>query len=126
MFNLIDQRTHQPLQAAQIGRIVGMIGRKAGVVTNKAEGKYAGLHDLRRGFCTRWAKLVMPPVLRRLARHASVQTTLSYYVDLDAADLAEDLWTKHPTTPDNTVEAGNTFGNNGQETTQGAGTANHA
>ena len=115
VFRLSDQRTHQPLAAHQIGRLVGRIGRKAGVVTNKAEGKFAGLHDLRRGFCTRWAKLVMPPVLRRLARHASIHTTLSYYVDIDAADLAEELWAKHPATPGNTAGAGNTLGNNGPE-----------
>lgn len=111
VFHLTDQRTHRPLAPEQIGRVVGKIGRKAGVVTNKAEGKCAGLHDLRRGFCTRWAKLVMPPILRRLARHASITTTLAYYVDLDTADLAEDLWAKHPATPSNTAGNGNTYGN---------------
>jgi hypothetical protein len=25
-------------------------------------------------------------------RHASITTTMGYYVDLDAAELAEDLW----------------------------------
>jgi len=121
VFRLSDQRTHKPLDCHRVGQLVGRIGRKAGVVTNKAEGKYAGLHDLRRGFCTRWAKKVMPPVLRRLARHASIQTTLSYYVDLDAADLAEDLWSNH-TPPDSTAAAGkiagvgNTSGNNRSET----------
>ena len=120
VFKLTDQRTHQPLTVNQIGRLVGAIGRKAGVVTNKSEGKYAGLHDLRRGFCTRWARKEMPPILRRLARHASIQTTLSYYVDLDAADLAEDLWAKHPATPGNTSGTGNTLGNIAPETVENA------
>lgn len=111
VFRLADQRTNLPLAAHQVSRIAGKVGRRAGVVTNKAEGKYAGLHDLRRGFCTRWAKRVMPPILRRLARHSSVTTTLAYYVDLDAADLADDLWAKHRPTPGGTAEAGNTFGN---------------
>ena len=111
VFNLTDQRTNLPLSDHRIGLLVGRIGRKAGVVTNKAEGKCAGLHDLRRGFCTRWAKKVMPPVLQKLARHASIQTTLSYYVDLDAADLAEDLWAEHAATPGNTAGAGNKPGN---------------
>jgi integrase len=114
VFRLIDQRTHKPLTVHQIGRVVGKIGRKAGVVTNKAEGKYAGLHDLRRGFCTRWAKREMPAVLRRLARHASIQTTLAYYVDLDTADLAEALWAKHAATSEK-AGAGNTSGNNRPE-----------
>jgi hypothetical protein len=70
---------------------VGRIGERAGVVTSKADGKYAGCHDLRRGFGTRWARKVMPAVLRRLMRHASISTTMSYYVDLDAADVAREL-----------------------------------
>lgn len=97
VFRLVDLKTGAPLDKLWVSKIVGKIGRKAGVVTNKAEGKYAGLHDLRRGFCTRWAKVVTPPVLRRLARHASVETTLSYYVDLEADALAEDLWARHTT-----------------------------
>jgi len=129
VFRLLDQRTHQPLTVHQIGRVVGKIGRKAGVVTNKAEGKYAGLHDLRRAFCTRWAKREMPAVLRRLARHSSITTTLAYYVDLDAAEVADGLWAKHEAKgagqaeiPGNTVGAGNSFGNIGPETALGAGT----
>ncbi len=126
VFKLFHKRSHLPLSTFQIGRIAGRIGRKAGVVTNKADGKYAGLHDLRRGFCTRWSRKVMPPVLRRLARHASITTTLSYYVDLDAADLADELWAKHGpaagnvATGGNSGAAGNTLSNNGPETTQGA------
>ena len=34
----------------------------------------------------------MPAVLRRLMRHSAIQTTMSYYVDLDAADMANQLW----------------------------------
>jgi len=111
VFRLVSLRTGQPLTVHQIGRTVGKIGRKAGVVTNKGEGKYAGLHDLRRAFCTRWAKRVMPAVLRRLARHASITTTLAYYVDLDAAEVADELWAKHAATP-GTVGPGNKAGNN--------------
>jgi integrase len=122
VFKLLDQRTRLPLGAWQIGRIAGKIGRKAGVVTNKADGKYAGLHDLRRGFCTRWATKVMPAVLRKLARHANIATTLAYYVDLDADAMADELWAKHTATTGNNGAAGNTSGNNGPETPQGAGT----
>ncbi|NMC21098.1 MAG: site-specific integrase, partial [Thermogutta sp.] len=85
--------------------------------------KYAGLHDLRRGFCTRWAKRVMPAVLRKLARHASIQTTLGYYVDLDAEALADELWAEYAP-PAN--ETGNTFGNIDPRTasrTEGSGDA---
>jgi len=34
----------------------------------------------------------MPAILRRLMRHADIQTTMSYYVDLDAAEIADTLW----------------------------------
>ena len=53
----------------------------------------------------------MPAVLRRLARHASITTTLAYYVDLDAAEVADELWAKHAATP-GTVGPGNKGGNN--------------
>ena len=68
------------------------IGRKAGVVVNKADGRFAGAHDLRRSFGTRWAPRVKPITLMRLMRHESVQTTMKFCVELDADDEAEELW----------------------------------
>lgn len=120
----------KPLAVNSVSRIVRKIGKKARVVVDRSEkidpktGKRvevvrtAGAHDLRRAFCTRWAKRVMPPTLRRLARHESVQTTMSYYVHLDAQELGEELWAAWggPAT-------GNTCGNNrpqaGQEAVRG-------
>ena len=37
-------------------------------------------------------KRVMPAVLQRLMRHSAIQTTMSYYVDLAAGEVADDLW----------------------------------
>ena len=34
----------------------------------------------------------MPAVLQRLMRHASIETTMKYYVDLEADELADGLW----------------------------------
>ena len=31
-------------------------------------------------------------------RHANVQTTMQFYVDLDVDDMADDLWARHPAT----------------------------
>ena len=62
------------------------------MVVNKEAGKYASAHDLRRSFGTRWAKRVMPAVLQKLMRHSAIETTLRYYADIDADDLAEGLW----------------------------------
>ena len=36
----------------------------------------------------------MPAVLKRRMRHSSVNTTLAYYVDLDTAEVADELWAK--------------------------------
>jgi integrase len=104
VFSLADRQHHRRLEPHRVGEIVGKIGEKAGVVVNKAAGKFASAHDLRRAFGTRWAKRVMPAVLRRLMRHSAIQTTMAYYVDLDADDLADQLWATY--TP-----AGNTPGN---------------
>ena len=75
-----------------VGQIVAGIGKKAGVVVDQETGKPATAHDYRRAFGTRWAKLVMPAVLRRLMRHKKIDTTLKYYVDQDVEDIATDLW----------------------------------
>jgi integrase len=110
VFRLIDQRFSRQLEPHRVGEIVGKIGKKAGVVVNKAEGKFASAHDLRRSFGTRWAKRVMPAVLRRLMRHSSIQTTMAYYVDLDAADVADQLWASYGNNP----SQGNILGNIGR------------
>ena len=41
---------------------------------------------------TRWAPRVKPATLQLLMRHASIETTLKYYVSQDASDVAEELW----------------------------------
>jgi integrase len=74
---------------------VAAIGKKAGVMVNKDAGKCASAHDLRRSFGTRWAKRVMPAVLQKLMRHSAIETTLRYYADIDADDLAEGLWREY-------------------------------
>jgi hypothetical protein len=96
--------------AHRVGELVVKIGRRAGVVVNKADGKFASAHDLRRAFGTRWSRRVMPAVLRRLMRHSSIQTTMGYYVDLDSADVADQLWASFG----NASESYNTSYNIGQ------------
>ena len=117
VFNLMDQRHGRRLEPHRVGEIVVKIGKKAGVVVNKAEGKFASAHDLRRSFGSRWAKRVMPAVLKRLMRHSAIQTTMGYYVELDAGEVADQLWKGWGGN-------GNTVGNTCQETktpTAGAG-----
>jgi integrase len=96
VFKIDGLKTKKPITPKRVCRIVSDIGELAGVVVNKDEGKFASAHDFRRAFGTRWASRVKPPVLQRLMRHQNIQTTLKYYVALDADDIADELWAKHP------------------------------
>ena len=96
-----------PFHPNRITRIVERIGKAAGVKVgtrtkrNKKTGKattvsvFAGCHSYRRGFGSKWARRVSSSVLKRLMRHASIATTEGYYVNLDASDVADELWTKY-------------------------------
>jgi hypothetical protein len=43
---------------------------------------------------------------------------MGYYVDLDVDEMADDLWANHKPTASNSPPPGNTFGNNGPESTK--------
>jgi len=92
VFNVQKQMGGIHRDAEKISPIISAIGRAAGVVVNKDQGKYASAHDLRRAFGTRWAPKVKPATLQRLMRHKSIETTLKYYVAQDADDIAAELW----------------------------------
>ena len=116
VFKVVDLKTGKPLSVQQVGRLIGRIGERAKVVISKDDGQFATAHDLRRSFCTRWAKRVMPATLQRLARHANIQTTLTFYVSQNAADIASDLWAGWG---GNNRPVGNISGNIAQETSEG-------
>lgn len=86
----------------KVGKIISRIGAQAKVVTDPAKGSTATAHDLRRSFGCRWAKLVMPSVLKEIMRHADISTTLTYYARQSAHQTAAELWA---------VGSGNTLGN---------------
>ena len=92
IFKLVGHYTHEQMTPPRIGRIISAIGRRAGVVVRKSEGKFASAHDLRRSFGTRWAPKVKPVTLQLLMRHRSIETTLKYYVAQDADEIADELW----------------------------------
>ena len=81
-----------------VGPRVADIGRAAGVVTDQREKKgelvkeFASAHDLRRAFGFRWSRRVMPTILRELMRHESIETTMKYYVGVNAEATADELW----------------------------------
>lgn len=88
VLKLAGLTTGQQVIPDTVGLVVQAIAKKAGVRVT--------CHDYRRAFGTRWAKRVMPPVLMKLMRHASINTTMRYYVDLDAQDTADDLYRQFP------------------------------
>ena len=144
VFKVIGMNTGTAISAKRVSRIITKFGKKAGVVvdrtrkkvkekilhpkTGKPTGKtrliekevikYASAHDFRRAFGTRWAKKVMPAVLRQLMRHRSIDTTMAYYVDLEADDVADELWAKFGA---DQVPGGTILGTNGNSDTQEAG-----
>lgn len=81
-------------------RLISRIGEKAGIVVKETfkdgvrTDHFASAHDLRRSFGSRWAKKVLPPVLRELMRHADIKTTLDFYAGRDAESLAEALYSQ--------------------------------
>jgi integrase len=76
----------------RVGRVISKFGEKANVVVNKEQNKFASAHDLRRAFGTRWSSRVTPAVLQQLMRHASIETTLKFYVEQSADSLGSELW----------------------------------
>ena len=60
----------------------------------------------------------MPPVLRKLMRHANVQTTMQYYVDLDVDEMADDCVDSYPPTRGTVSVPGNISGNIAPESTE--------
>jgi integrase len=102
VFKLDGLLTREPIVSKSVSRIVSDIGKAAGIVvrrrvtTRGAEKlKYASAHDLRRSFGTRWAPKMMPVDLQQLMRHANISTTMEYYVDIQAEDIAARLWKAH-------------------------------
>jgi len=108
VFPLENLRHGGQFTACEAGRVLSEIGDKAGVVVDPESGKTASAHDLRRAFGTRWARKTRTPVLQRLMRHANIQTTMNYYVDLDADEVADGLWANHEPSPES---VGNTYSN---------------
>ena len=95
VFKLHGLYNGKQMTSARVGRVVSEIGEAAKVVVNKAEGKFASAHDLRRSFGTRWAARVKPATLQFLMRHKSIETTMKYYVSQDADEVADELWSQY-------------------------------
>lgn len=93
VFGIEGPITGKPLSTKRASRYISAMGEAAKVLVAPAGGrqkrdketgevtiapKFAGAHDLRRAFGTRWSKRVMPAVLKQLMRHRSIETTMSF------------------------------------------------
>ncbi len=47
------------------------------------------VHDLRRSAISHWARKLAVPIVKELAGHADIATTMRYYVSIRASDMAE-------------------------------------
>lgn len=77
------------------GKVIRKIGEKVNVKTKKTHSgqiKFAGAHDLRRAFATRWAGRVLPAALMELMRHQDIRTTMKHYHSRNAQATAESCW----------------------------------
>ena len=83
-----------------VGRVFSAIGLAAKIIVDAGRSKrglspvpkYASAHDFRRSFGERWSKLVTPAVLQQLMRHATIQTTMMYYVGADADRTQDEVY----------------------------------
>jgi len=106
MFSTRHPKTGRPLCARDVSWIIAKIGWRAWVKVNSKPKrkidpatakrpefvKFASRHDLRRSFGERWAERVLPKVLMELMRHASIDTTMRYYVGQNAQRTADVAW----------------------------------
>lgn len=74
-----------------IGRRIGDIGRRAGVIVDPASGKCCTAHDLRAAYLTRVAAVATLSQTQKLARHIDPKTTSQFYVRHEAEELARTM-----------------------------------
>lgn len=86
-----------------VSRKIAKFGKAANVKVHvcpkTGKVKFASAHDLRRSFGERWARKVMPQVLKELMRHESIETTMKYYVGHNAQLTADVLWQAYEQEP---------------------------
>lgn len=98
VFTPLGDRGEPVRSKYHVGRVISEIGAASGIVVDHRKGKTASAHDLRRSFGLRWSSKVMPQILKELMRHESIETTMRYYVGVNAMATAETLWkTEHNT-----------------------------
>lgn len=113
------------MSAGHVIKIIGQIGRKAGVITDPTTGKCASSHDIgKRAFATHWGAHLSENELAELMRHESSATTKRYYYAPHAQALAARLWQEANPEQKSGTKSGK--GQNLAPTEQPADDTNHA
>lgn len=92
VFNVLGKSGSRLNNEFDISRLVSSLGKHAGIITDPATNQHATAHDLRRTFGARWAVRVVPVVLKSLMRHASISTTMRYYVGANLERTQEAIY----------------------------------
>lgn len=103
VFRPVCPKTGGRPQLDWTSKVITAIGHKAAVKvaereTRTSEGKpavknkWASAHDFRRAFGLRWSNKVRAPILMQLMRHASIATTMQFYIGQDANAAADEMW----------------------------------
>lgn len=72
--------------------IISRIGKASGIVVEPRTNKHASAHDIRRLFVTDCLRRFSPAVVQRLARHKSIETTMSFYSFIGGEVDQEAIW----------------------------------
>ena len=67
--------------------VVNNLTRGFQTIVKAAGISHASLHDLRRACISRWARRMSSAVVKELAGHKDIKTTLKYYVSIRPEDL---------------------------------------
>jgi integrase len=92
VFRPIGATGHRLTRLDTVSGLICQMGKAAAIIVSQDPRKYASAHDLRRSFAARLAPRVRAPILQQLCRHASIQTTLTYYAVPDAEAVARELY----------------------------------
>lgn len=93
VFNAMGQNGTVSRRVDTVSTWIVDIGKAAKVKVDEKDGseKFASAHDIRRAFGTRWAKIVPASLLQQLMRHANIETTMSFYVNITAKDTMSEI-----------------------------------
>ena len=69
--------------------LVNNVLRDFKVIQKQAKIDHCSLHDFRRSCITNWARKLPAHVVRKLAGHSSLETTMKFYLAVGESDLAE-------------------------------------